>query len=367
MMSNKFFRLITLGIAICLIVTFATIHLTNSFIGHDITVAPVGYDGYATNNSLPTGEFVRTATQNKSILETIRLFEYGFFGIVGEDNVIAGKNDFLFMVEDPANGFHFLKDHRGELNFSHAQKQKFLNELLRRKAYYNNKGAEYILVVLPSTASLYRTNLPDYVGKRAGTSCLEDLELFINQRGLEHAFLNTTEYLLSKKSEGRLANNTENSLTALGHYFAYLALCEKIQSPYFNKSCIIKKSDLTFYTYQTAGKQIAELAGLEGVVKNNSVSLADGSLTNYETVYAEGFFEKTARTTGSGSTPFSVLAQFSQLSDRLQCAPYFSATFDYATLQSNHYENESFLTVAAPQLVVQFIYENELSTFASLR
>ena len=103
------------------------------------------------------------------------------------------------------------------------------------------------------------------------------------------------------------------------------------------------------------------------MVKNNSVSLADGSLTNYETIYAEGFFEKTARKVESDSAPFSVLAQFSQLSDRLQCAPYFSATFDYATLQSNHYENESFLTVAAPQLVVQFIYENELSTFASLR
>ncbi len=368
MISNKLFRLIAIGTMICLLVTFATVHLTNSLIGRDITVSPVGYDNYVTDDSLPTGGFVRTATQNKSILDTIRQFEYGFFGIVDQDNVIVGKNDFLFMLEDADNGYHFLKDHRGEFKFSNSQKQKFISELLRREAYFAERGAEYMLVVLPNTATLYRENLPDYIGKRKSTTRLEDLDIFINQRGLTHAFLNTTDYLIDKKGEELLANNTENSLNALGLYYAYLALCEKIGSPAFNKDHVIQKDGLTFYTYQTAGKQIAELAGLEGVVKNNSVSLAEGSLSNYETVYAEGFFKKTERISEStGGTPFSVLVQFSQLSDRLLCEPYFSATFDFVTLQSNHYENESFLEVASPQLVVQFIYENELSTFASLR
>ena len=368
MLSNKLFRLITVGIALCLLVTFATVHLTNTFVGHDITVRDAGYDGHVTEGTAPTGEFVRTVTQNKSILEAIKQFEYRFFGIVDQENIIAGKNDFLFMLEDTENRYHFLRDHRGQFTFSFSQKQRFVDELLRRRDYFAERDASYMLVVLPTTMSLYREYLPDYVGQSRGTTRLDDLESYIATRGMENMFLNTTDYLIEQKDKGLLANNTGNSLTALGLYFAYRAVCEQINLPTFDKSSIISEDTLSFYTYQSAGKEIAEAAGLEGIVKNNSVSLAEGMLTNYETVYAEGFFKKTSRNVSTEQeSGFSALIQFSKLSDRLQSEPYFSCTFDYATLQSNHYQNESFFEVASPQLVIQFVYENELSSLISLR
>lgn len=367
MLSNKLFRLITVGVAACLLVTFATVHLTNTFVGHDITVSDTGYDGYTTASTAPTSEFVRTVTQNKSVLETIKQFEYRFFGIVDQENVIAGKNDFLFMLEDTKNDYHFLKDHRGQLTYSTSQKQRFLDELLRRRDYFAERGASYMLVVLPTTMSLYREYLPDYIGERQGTTRLENLEEFIAARGMGNLFFNTTDYLLAQKDAGLLANNTDNSLTALGLYFAYRAVCERIDLPAFDKSSIIGEDSLSFYTYQSTGKEIAEAAGLERVVKNNSVSLSEGILTSYETVYNEGFFKKTSRSASAKDGAFSVLLQFSQLSDRLQSEPYFSCTFDFATLQSNHYQNESFFEIARPQLVIQFIYEHELSSLTSLR
>ena len=368
MLSNKLFRLITVSVAACLLVTFATVHLTNTFVGHDITVSDTGYDGHVTKGAAPTGEFVRTVTQNKSILETIKQFEYRFFGIVDQENVIVGKNDFLFMLEDTENSYHFLKDHRGQLTYSLSQKQRFLDELLRRRDYFAARGASYMLVVLPTTMSLYREYLPDYIGTRQGTTRLDDLESYIAARGMENIFLNTTDYLIAQKDKGVLANNTGNSLTALGLYFAYRAVCEQINLPAFDKSSIIDEDTLSFYTYQTTGKEIAEAADLERVAKNNSVSLSEGILTSYKTVYNEGFFKKTSRSdTTVDDGAFSVLLQFSQLSDRLQSEPYFSCTFDYTTLQSNHYQNESFFEVASPQLVIQFVYENELSSLVSLR
>lgn len=367
MLSNKLFRLIAVGIAACLLITFATVHLTNTFIGHDITVSGTGYDGQTTAGETPTSEFVRTVTQNKSILETIKQLEYRIFGIVDQENVIAGKNNFLFMLEDTENGYHFLKDHRGQLTYSTSQKQRFLTDLLRRRDYFAERGASYMLVVLPTTMSLYREYLPDYVGERQGTTRLDDLEEFIDTHDAGDVFLNTTDYLLAQKDKGILANNTGNSLSALGLYFAYRAVCEEITLQGFDKSSVIGEDAISFYTYQSKGKEIAEAAGLEGVVKNNSVSLSEGVLTGYETIYNEGFFKKTSHNAPTEGNPFSVLLQFSSLSDRLQSEPYFSCTFDFATLQSNHYQNESFFEIASPQLVIQFIYEHELSSLFTLR
>ena len=122
--------------------------------------------------------------------------------------------------------------------------------------------------------------------------------------------------------------------------------------------------ELEFYYHQTEGKSIAQKAGLDNAVENRTVSLSNRTRLNYrflnngaaDTTIMLPFYVSSE---ASGSP--ELLLQFSGAWERLQIEPFFSNTFGKVTYQVGLEHNEEIFQAAAPKVVFQFIYENELS------
>ena len=57
-----------------------------------------------------------------------------------------------------------------------------------------------------------------------------------------------------------------------------------------------------------------------------------------------------------------MLLQFSNTWERLQIEPFFSNTFSKVTYQTDLSDNPAIFEAAQPRVVIQFIYENQLSS-----
>lgn len=363
--SKHLLHLISAALCACLLLTFSVAFLTNTAVGGSDLLAPTAFDGSALSGKSVIERFNRAVLQNKASQESIKEAEYRLLGVVQSDNVIAGKNDFLFEITDKKTGYNYLDDYQGKLHFTNEEKRLILKELRRRTSHYSARGADYLLIIVPNAQTVYSENMPNYIGDIAARTRLDDLDAYLRGHRFNN-YLNLTDALMAAKSDGALYHNTENALSSLGLYHLYCAVSEQI-SPDLRGTDIISRDTLTFHTYDTQGRRLAKEAGLSEVIKNHTVTLTNDRLDDYATMLVSGYISKTERLPEDGTALApdapSLLLQFSDAGSRLLAEPYFSCTFDYVTYQSNLFNSDYFYGIAAPDLVIQVVYEYELSSF----
>ena len=345
-----------------ILLTCSIFFLTASAIRSDSAQAPDCYDGSVIEGESFFAHFSRAVYQNRSLLSFIEKCEYHLFKNVNDPNVLVGKENFLFEVEDTENNYNYLQDYKGNAAFGEKQNAAVLAELKRREAFYAEKGAEYLLVVLPNAQSVYSEYMPDYLGNISNNTRLCVLDRYLRHNGFT-SFLNLTEELKEHKAEGLLYNNTENSLNARGMYYVYLAVCSRFSDEVLQHATPRPISQLTCFEHWTKGKEIARRAGLSEVVQNRTVSLSGDTTTRYRYTFNVGLCARTVKIDYSMNqihTP-PLLLQFTDTWERSQIEPFFSNTFSSVTYQTNLEADEGIFAQALPNVVIQFIYENELS------
>ena len=362
---NRLQHLISASLSVCLLLSFTISFLTNSAVGRDNLLSSTAYDGSVLPAATPIDRFNRIVLQNDSAATAIKSLEYHLLSTVQSDNVIAGKQGFLFEIEDKKTGYNYLNDYQGKLHFSNEEKRAILKELRRREEMYAAQDADYLLVIIPNSQTVYSENMPNYIGDMTDRTRLDDLDTYLRGH-LFNSYLNLTDALLAAKADGPLYHNTENALTSLGLYYLYREICATV-APSLLGDEIIAREELSFMTYETAGRRLSKQAGLTDIVKNYTVALQNDELNDYSTLFVSGYISKTMRLPRDGGEILadgpSLLMQFSDAGSRLLAEPYFSCTFDHVTYQSNLFENSFSYELAAPNLVIQVVYEYELSNF----
>lgn len=357
------YHLAVVTLFIGILVSCAIFYLTEALLQPRSDIATECLDGSRVEGDGIFADFKRAVYQSVQRQEQIRADRYQLFGIVDDSNVISGKESFLFEIYDEENDYSFLDDYLGKLSFTEEESARILSELQRRKASYAARDAEYFLVILPNAQTVYQENMPAYLGGIRETR-LDRLEEYLLAQGFTD-FADLTDELISCKSAGPLYNNTENSLNALGLYYTYISVCEYFDPAIMEKTRVIPRGDLSFYQHLTTGKAVARRAGLSDVVLNLTVSLSDNTKSNYRIMQNTGLITQTVLLPfeyplGVTETPH-LLLQFSDEWERLQAEPFFSNTFSNVTYQTNLADDAAIFAQAQPRVVIQFIYENELS------
>ncbi len=355
-------QLIVVAVFVGILLTGTIFYLVTAVIGGENGIAPACFDGTVIEDDSPLDRFNRAVYQNDNSLQFIREYQYRLFGIVDSEDVIAGRNDFLFDVHDPDNDYNYLEDYLGQLSFTDEEYAAILTQLQNRRDAYAEQNTEYLLVILPNSQTVYSENMPAYLGD-IRTTRLDRLETYLLQNGFTD-FVNLSGELANYKEQGPLYNNTENSLNALGLYYTYLCVCERFQPTVMSKTRILQRDELSFFQHMTTGKAVARRAGLADVATNRTVSLANNTKLNYHTQFSDGRITKTRllpfESVDVSNTP-SLLLQFSGTWERLQLEPFFSNTFLNVTYQTDLLDDAEAFEQAQPRVVIQFLYENELS------
>ncbi len=359
------YELCVITLFIGLLLTFSIIFTVNATVENS-NLSPQCYDGSSISGDGFLPDFTRAAFQNSSTLSRINEYRYRLFGVVDHPNVFGGKEGFLFEIENEENGYNYIEDYTGGSTFTVEESVAILRALREKKAGYAQRGAQYLVVVLPNAQSVYDEYMPDYLGAVSANTRLAALENFLLESDFGY-FLNPTEDLDAKRGEGLLYNNTENTLNSRGMYFIYRAICDHISPTVLQNVNILQYEALDFYHHTTKGKQIAEKANLADVALNQTVSLSNTTKLNYRFVYDVGY-ASTSQMYSFGqsfdvdSSP-SLLLQFGDEWEASQAEPFFSGTFGRVTYQIGYEDSPSVFEQADPDIVIQFIREDELSLF----
>ena len=143
----------------------------------------------------------------------------------------------------------------------------------------------------------------------------------------------------------------------------YLSICSRFDNEVLQHITPISRARLSFFEHRTAGKDIARRVGLSDVVQNRTVSLSGDTQLRYRYLFNTGLCSKTVKMDYSMDqidSP-SLLLQFTGTWERSQIEPFFSNTFTTVTYQTNLEQNDAIYERATPSVVIQFLYENELS------
>ena len=344
------YHLIVISVFFGILLSLTITHVSNMLLASDSTLASQCYDGTVIEGNSPHDAFGRAVYQNKTALSFIRKMQYRMFGSVSSPSVLAGKNDFLFERYDESYDYDYLQDYTGECRFTEQEHAAILSELSRRKAFCQENGAQYMLVVLPNAQSVYSEYMPTYLGGISRNTRLSALADYLSDNSF-YSFAELTDSMRSHKAEGLLYNNTENSMNALGLYYTYEEICRRIPPSVMGTTQIVARNDLEFYQHLTTGKATARKAGLEDVVQNRSVSLSNSTALHYQFTYTSGPFATTMSPGLDGKTP-NILLQFSNNWERLQSEVFFSNTFSKVTYQTDLTLDKIAMHTARPHMVV---------------
>lgn len=353
------FHLAVNAIFIGILLSFAIFYLTNMLISPETTTAETCYDGSVITGDDPGSSFRRAVYQNESTLAFIREYQYRLFGIADSGSVIMGNGGFLFELRNAQYNYEYLDDFTGNLSFTDEELEQILAELQARRSFCEENNIDYVLVVIPNSQSIYSEYMPSYLGRHSSNTRLAQLKSYL----LENEYYNLLDLsfqLTEAKEDGQLYHNTENSLNALGMYYAYSAVCNRIKSEFATEIETMAREDLSFYRHITTGRTTAQKAGIAEYALNRTISLSNDVIANYYFSMNSGLYTATRRQDVTEPTG-SILLQFTDASTRSQSEPFFSNTFDQVTYQTRHILTEETLMVSEPQVVVQFIYESELA------
>lgn len=359
--ENTKFEICLIALFIGLLLTFSVVYTVNATVDTG-GIAAQSYDGTVLAGEGFFADFTRAAYQDASILSRVNQYRYRMFGIVDHPNVFGGKMGFLFEIENEKNGYNYIEDYTGNAAFSDAEMQKILLALREKRAGYAQRGAQYLLVVLPNAQSVYDEYMPDHLGPASEQTRLAALERYLRAGDFAH-ILNPVGELDAYRGNGLLYNNTENSLNSRGMYFIYRTICDHISPNVMQNTNVIAYEQLSFYQHITRGKAIAQKAALADVAPNYTVSLSNTAPLFYRFIYDAGQVSTSVLHSYSGSAGSSpsLLLQFGDEWERSQAEPFFSGTFGRVTYQVGYEDSSEVFEQADPDIVIQFVREDELS------
>jgi len=332
--------------------------------------SPDNYTDTAYHSDYPLPEnltaFDRGVFLQKDLREFITAVDYRLFKQTATPSVLVGRNHFLFPRQSESSGklYDYLTDYTGNALYSEAELDLLAKSITMRSIAYRNQGADYILAVIPNLQTIYGENLPALLGASAGQTRLEQLQAYLTNYG-EINFLNLTDALRSAKTQGQLYNNTEDSLNALGAINVYRAVLDAFPNIEMENYSAALNQEIHIFTRYIDGKALARRAGVEKLIQNRTLSLANDTELKYQILErvagTEITYAKPEYRSVIPNRPI-LLLEFSQEWDKIQLMPYFSNTFGIIAYKNTPAYSKMALEHISPSIVVQFIHENELDT-----
>lgn len=306
--------------------------------------------------------------RDSSMRELAVKFEYILFGRIDNEDIIVGRDGFLFAA-DRSSGYDYVRDYIGELS-SFSETEALCRAIKQRAELFSSMGVDYILAVIPNSQTVYSDKMPGYFGNISEDTRLARLS---RRMALENVkFLDLTSTLCDARDAGVLYNNTENSLNALGAYYAYLAVYDAMADGSTADHAVISAEDANFIWHMTDGRTLARAAGLEKLIRNKTVSLPGDMPKKFNYLGYFSGVELTAVTKkyrDDMPTYPLVLLEFNEGDewDKMLMYEYFSNTFGTAAYRVGNSFAGNTIKDLAPQVVVQFVRENAIGTLIDER
>jgi len=175
------------------------------------------------------------------------------------DKVSLGREGWLYhILERPF--------YEGTFPVNSDQIKKIVAELHNRAAYYHAKGIKFYLAIPPMKQDVYPEYLPRNYYKVPGKTVTEKIIDLIRQDTIVK-FIDLKSALMKAKKYGRLYYKTDNHWNALGGYYAYHAILDRMKQD-FPSLQPLDTFDFTMKMQVIKGKNLAELMNLTDYIQD---------------------------------------------------------------------------------------------------
>lgn len=183
--------------------------------------------------------------------ELINLYSIIFFkfGVsVKPDNIIIGKNGFLFLGNKLSD---VIDQTTGKNTFSDDELKAWNKNFMVRKKYLEQFGIPFYLIIAPNKHSVYPEYLPDYIvpAKQNRLQQLLDSRPPFNSINTKQAVIN------AKKQWGdQLFYKTDSHWSEVGAYYAYLEIIKQLKQDFPDiEPAVLKKHNFRKIFYDWNG------------------------------------------------------------------------------------------------------------------
>ena len=329
------------------------------------------YDG-ASHEDIVLSSFSDVFYKNREMRTIITNYDYILFGNLNTNDVILGKNEFLFERYDKVHDYNYIADYIGEYSDKDGEVKEIAEGILRLRKKYDDIGVGCTVVVIPNIHTVYCEMMPDFFGTMSPQTRLAKLTQYMDNVGCTD-YIDTREALIAAKSEGRLYNNTENSLNARGAYHVYLEVIRRLsEDGNMTVPDCLTLSERDLVSHVTAGKELAREVGLPYLIRNLTVSLSGEFTQRYEAKKRVGSVSivgpKEEFRDLLPDSP-SVLFEFTESNewDRILLTDYFSNTFGQCGYRTSaEFSTDAVQSINASRVII-FVHENELSVFTDTK
>lgn len=161
--------------------------------------------------------FVEERLALKTLLITLRAKALSLLGESGSDQVIAGREDFLFYGDT-------LADYQQSAPLPQAELDALADGLARLHQAFQAENRGFILLIAPNKNSIYPEYMPARLLPGPGESDLSRLQNALDARGVP--YLDAREILLAAKKKGLVYFKRDTHWNARGAWAVYQALTE---------------------------------------------------------------------------------------------------------------------------------------------
>lgn len=161
--------------------------------------------------------FVEERLALKTLLITLRAKALSLLGESGSDQVIAGREDFLFYGDT-------LADYQQSAPLPQAELDALADGLARLHQAFQAENRGFILLIAPNKNSIYPEYMPARLLPGPGESDLSRLQNALDARGVP--YLDAREILLAAKEKGLVYFKQDTHWNARGALAVYQALTE---------------------------------------------------------------------------------------------------------------------------------------------
>jgi hypothetical protein len=148
------------------------------------------------------------------------------------------------------------KIYQGTYMLSDGQIKKIVSEIHNRAVYYHDKGIKFYLAIPPIKQEIYPEYLPLSYNKLPGPTVTDKILDLIKKDTLVK-FVDVKSALLNAKKAGRLYYKTDNHWNALGGYYGYRAVIDRMKQD-FPSLQPLEPTDFTLEKKVVKGKNMAE-------------------------------------------------------------------------------------------------------------
>lgn len=144
-----------------------------------------------------------------------------------------GQNDWIFYDAAKVNNGNTVLDYLGAAVWDNEELEQLTKALEKEQAFYEEKGAKYLLMVVPNKENVYAEYMPERLQKiRKSDSSLSDIGIKYLQENTRIEILNLKPILLAAKTNCpyNIYYKKDTHWNALGAYIAFESLLKS-----FNK------------------------------------------------------------------------------------------------------------------------------------